>query len=158
MTKRYWLFKTEPDCFSIDHLRASTNQSASWSGVRNYQARNILRDEVQVGDEVLFYHSSFGPIGIAGTCVVIRAGYPDITALDPEDRHFDPKASRENPIWYTVDVKFKDRLKEVLPLRLLKQTPGLEEMMVCRRGSRLSVQPVTPQEWKIIQSVMKAFR
>lgn len=154
---RYWLFKTEPTCFSIDDLAASPAQTTSWSGVRNFQARNFLRDEVRLGDNILFYHSNVDPVGIAGICEVVKAGYPDVTALDPNDKHFDPKATRDNPIWYTVDVKFSAKLSRVVPLALLKKTPGLEKMEVCRRGSRLSVQPVTPQEWRIVQRVLREY-
>lgn len=158
MTKQYWLFKTEPGCFSIDHLVSSPGQTAAWSGVRNYQARNILRDNIQVGDEVLFYHSSVEPAGIAGTCTVVRSGYPDHTAQHPGDEHYDPKASPSNPIWYMVDVKFKAKLDRILPLSVLKRTPGLERMVVCQRGSRLSIQPVTVEEWKVISRLMRSYR
>jgi predicted RNA-binding protein with PUA-like domain len=157
MAKRYWLLKSEPDCFSIDHLRAAPNQTEHWDGVRNYQARNTLRDDVKMGDEAFFYHSSADPTGIAGICVVSRAGYPDHTAWDPESEHFDPKASPDNPIWYMVDVTLKKRLCRVLPLSVEKQTPGLEDMMVVQRGSRLSVQPVKPEEWKIILKLMNDY-
>lgn len=156
MSQQYWLFKSEPDCFSLDHLIASPNQTTSWSGVRNYQSRNILRDMVQLGDEVLFYYSSSDPVGIAGTCLVTRAGYPDPTQFDPNDQYFDPKATLEKPIWFTVDVAFQSRLPEILTLRQLKLTPGLEKMMVCQRGARLSIQPVRPDEWKIIQVLMSS--
>lgn len=155
---QYWLFKTEPTCFSIDDLANSPGQTASWSGVRNYQARNFLRDDVQLGDQVLFYHSNVDPVGVAGLCQVTRVGYPDTTAFDPNDKHFDPKATPEHPIWYTVDVKFLSRLSRIVPLPVLKRTPGLENMEVCRRGSRLSVQPVTAQEWRVVQRLMEQYR
>lgn len=155
MSKKYWLFKSEPDCFSIDHLKDSPNQTTSWSGVRNYQSRNTLRDLVNVGDEVLFHHSSTDPVGIAGLCVITRGGYPDPTQFDPNDQYFDPKATHEKPIWYTVDVAFRSRLIDILTLAELRATPGLEKMMVCQRGARLSIQPVTVEEWKIIQRLVK---
>lgn len=157
MPKRYWLLKSEPDCFSIDDLEAAPNHTEHWDGVRNYQARNILRDDMKVGDEALFYHSSADPTGIAGLCTITRAGYPDHTAWDPESNHFDPKAGPENPVWYMVDVTFKSKLRETLPLKVLKETPGLEGMMVVQRGSRLSVQPVSPEEWKIVRKLMKQY-
>lgn len=155
MSKKFWLFKSEPDCFSIDHLKDCPDQTTSWSGVRNYQSRNTLRDLVNVGDEVLFHHSSTDPVGIAGICVITRAGYPDPTQFDPNDQYFDPKATHEKPIWYTVDVAFKSRLTDILTLAELRATPGLEKMMVCQRGARLSIQPVTEEEWKIIQRLVK---
>ena len=158
MAKRYWLFKTEPDCFSIDDLKAGKNQTSSWDGVRNYQARNLLRDEIKKGDDILFYNSSAKPTGIAGLAVVSRDGYPDHTAWDPESEHFDPKSSPDNPIWFMVDVTFKSKLRETLPLSQLKQTPGLEKMMVTQRGARLSVQPVTAEEWKIVLRLMKDYQ
>ena len=156
--RQYWLFKSEPSCFSIDHLQSSPNQTAPWDGVRNYQARNLLRNEVKLNDKVLFYNSSSDPLGIAGTCIVVRAAYPDHTARDPNSDHFDPKASEQNPIWYMVDVRFVSKLKEILPLSVLKRTPGLEDMVLCRRGSRLSIQPVTADEWRIVQALMKDYR
>ncbi len=150
MPKRYWLFKSEPGCFSIDDLAAEQDRTAHWDGVRNYQARNMLRDEIKKGDELLFHHSGASPAGIIGTCTVVKAGYPDHTALDPQEQHFDPKASEANPIWYMVKVRLKRRFSELIPLSRLKATAGLENMMVCQRGSRLSIQPVTPAEWKIV--------
>ena len=150
MAKRYWLFKTEPGCFSIDTLAACPDGTDSWDGVRNYQARNMLRDDIKKGDGVLFYHSSTAVPGVAGLADVVRSGYPDHTAREVNGRHFDPKASAENPIWYMVDVRFKKKFSEVIPLTTLKATPGLEQMMVTQRGSRLSIQPVTKAEWDIV--------
>ena len=148
--KRYWLFKSEPDCYSMDHLAALPQKTDSWDGVRNYQARNFLRDDIKKGDGVLFYYSSTSPVGVAGICEVVRAGYPDTTALDPKEMHYDPKASEENPIWYMVDVKFVRKFPRLVLLAELKKTPGLESMMVTQRGSRLSIQPVTKDEWDIV--------
>ena len=150
MAKRYWLFKSEPDSFSIDDLKNACQSTSCWDGVRNYQARNLLRDEVRKGDEVLFYHSNVNPPGVAGICRVVRSAYPDPTARDPENDYYDPKATDDNPVWYAVDVKFVDKFSEIVPLPTLKQTPGLEEMVVTKRGSRLSIQPVTPKQWSII--------
>ena len=146
--KNYWLLKSEPDCYSIDDLER--DGTTCWSGVRNYQARNFMRDLMKPGDGVLFYHSSAEPPGVAGLAEIASAGYPDHTALDPDDDHFDPKATPENTIWCMVDVKFVRKLREPIPLASLKETPGLEKMVVTQRGSRLSVQPVTEEEWKIV--------
>jgi predicted RNA-binding protein with PUA-like domain len=150
---RYWLLKSEPDCYSIDDLQR--NGTTFWSGVRNYQARNFMRDEMKPGDGVLFYHSSAEPPGIAGIAEIISEGYPDHTALDPDDDHFDPKHTPENPIWMMVDVKFVKKLDEPIPLSQLKATAGLEEMMVTKRGSRLSVQPVTEREWGVVMGMVR---
>lgn len=155
MPRGYWLFKTEPSCFSIDDLEGLPGGVGSWDGVRNYQARNLLRDKVSVGDGVLFYHSSTAVPGVAGIAEVVRAGYPDHTARDPENEHFDAKATPEIPIWYMVDVQFVEKFPDILPLAVLKATPGLERMEVTRRGSRLSVQPVTKKEWKIVRELAR---
>lgn len=153
MAKRYWLFKSEPGCFSIDHLAACPGQRSSWDGVRNYQARNLLRDDVKQGDQMLFYYSSAKPLGIAGVCDIVASGYPDHTAWDPDNEHFDPKASADNPIWYMVDVKLQRKFDPFLTLEELKSVAGLEKMMLLQRGSRLSIQPVRPEEWKIIEKL-----
>lgn len=150
MARRYWLFKSEPETFSIDHLAACVNQTTAWEGVRNYQARNSLRDEVAVGDEVLFYHSSADPSGVVGRCRVTKAGYPDRTALDPESPYHDPKSTEAEPRWYLVDVQLVEKFPRIIPLGELKTTPGLEDMLVIRKGMRLSIQPVTPPQWKTV--------
>ena len=155
MAKKYWLFKSEPGCYSMDDLKNMPDSTDHWDGVRNYQARNMLRDDIKKGDEVFFYYSNAKPIGIAGIAKVVKNGYPDHTALGPNEQHFDPKASKEKPIWYMVDVKFVKKFKDVIPLSTLKQTPGLEAMVVCQRGSRLSIQPVTSEEWAIIIAMSK---
>ena len=151
-TRRYWLMKSEPTVFSIRDLRSAKNQTTCWDGVRNYQARNYLRDEIKVGDGVLYYHSGFEPIGIAGEAVVVREGYPDTTAFDPNDIHYDPKSDPQNSTWYRVDVKFVRACKEIITLKRLREIPALRKMMVLRRG-RLSVQPVTREEWKVIMKL-----
>lgn len=151
----YWLFKTEPTTYSIDHLAAEPDQTTLWEGVRNYQARNFLRDNVKVGDKVLFYHSNTEPPGVVGECRVTRAAYPDPTALDPDSKYFDPKSSPDNTRWFVVDVKLVKRYKKIVPLEELRETPGLEEMVVARRGNRLSITPVTADEWKIVQRLAK---
>ncbi|MDZ4722626.1 MAG: EVE domain-containing protein [candidate division Zixibacteria bacterium] len=158
MAKRYWLFKSEPDCFSIDHLKAADNSTASWDGVRNYQARNMLRDEISVNDEVFFYYSSSDPLGISGVCSVSKGGYPDHTGWDINGQHYDPKASPDNPIWYMVDVSFVKKFPRVISLAELKGMPGLEDMVVTQRGSRLSIQPVRPEEWEIILQYAKKLK
>jgi predicted RNA-binding protein with PUA-like domain len=150
MAKRYWLMKSEPETFSIDDLARAPKQTTSWDGVRNYQARNLLRDEMQVGDGVLFYHSSADPPGVAGTAEIVRAGYPDATQFDPKSDHYDAAARPDEPRWYVVDVKFASRFKEPVPLPVLRETAALRDMVLLRKGSRLSVQPVTPAEWKTI--------
>ena len=158
MAKQFWLFKSEPTCFSIDDLKNAPNRTDCWDGVRNYQARNMLRDDIKKGDEVLFYHSNAKPTGIAGVCRVVREGYPDITAQNPKSEHYVPAATPDNPIWYMVDVQFVSKLSEIIPLAVLKETPGLEKMVVTQRGSRLSIQPVSPAEWKVIAQLMKNYR
>ncbi len=144
----YWLFKSEPDVFSIDDLKA--NKTTFWEGVRNYQARNLLRDTIKKGDLVLYYHSNAEPSGVAGIAKVCRTGYPDHTAFDPKTHYYDEKSDPNNPTWYMVDVEFVEKFDELIPLGKLKETPGLEDMMVTKRGARLSVQPVSENEWKII--------
>jgi len=147
-TQRYWLMKSEPNVYSIADLQRDSR--TCWDGVRNYQARNFMRDDMQVGDGVLFYHSNAKPMGIYGLAEVVRESYPDHTAFDTSDPHYDPKSDPADPTWMMVDVGYVGMFKEPLPLITLKQTPGLEHMLVIQRGSRLSVQPVTPDEWQIV--------
>lgn len=146
----YWLMKSEPDVFGIDDLANRPGQTEPWDGVRNYQARNMLRDQMQAGDCVLFYHSNCNPPGIAGIAEIVRAGYPDHTAFDPESKYFDPKSDPAKPRWYMVDVRFVRKFKRILSLDELRTTPGLEEMALLRRGNRLSVMPVSEAEWAIV--------
>lgn len=153
--KKYWLLKTEPDSFSIQDLAASPKQTTFWSGVRNYQARNFMRDEMRIGDEVLFYHSGAEPPAIVGVAVVVREGYPDHTAWDPNDSHFDAKASPENPIWQMVDIKLQEIFAEPLPLETLRSISSLRDMELLRRGSRLSVQPVKKNEFDAVLKLAK---
>jgi predicted RNA-binding protein with PUA-like domain len=145
----YWLFKTEPGCFSFDDLKARPNMTEPWDGVRNYQARNFLRDRIKSGDRVLFYHSNIPEPAVVGIVEVTREGYPDFTALDPASGHFDPKASPDNPIWYLVDVRYGEPLPRPVSLERIKANPLLAEMPLVKR-SRLSIQPVTADEWRII--------
>ena len=144
--KRHWLMKSEPDTFSIDDL--ARKKVSGWDGVRNYQARNFMK-EMKVGDQVLFYHSSVQPPGVAGVAEVCRTAYPDPSQFDPKSGYYDPKAAPDRPIWYQVDVRFARKLPRLLPLDELRGVPALAEMLLFKR-SRLSVQPVAPEHWKII--------
>lgn len=146
--RRYWLMKSEPDTYSIADLKR--DGTTCWDGVRNYQARNFMRDEIQVGDGVLFYHSRVQPMGIYGMAEVVREAYPDDTAFDPSEKHYDPKSDPANPAWMMVDIAYVATFDTPITLDALKKTPGLEKMMVIQRGSRLSVQPVTSKEWDLI--------
>jgi predicted RNA-binding protein with PUA-like domain len=145
----YWLFKTEPGCFSFDDLKNRPKMTEHWDGVRNFQARNFLRDSIRTGDQVLFYHSSIPEPAVVGIAQVVRDGYPDFTALDPEGEHFDPKASPSNPVWYMVDVRYVKALPRPVTLEAIKSNPLLGDMPLVKR-SRLSIQPVSPEEWRII--------
>ena len=147
---RYWLMKSEPSVFSIDDLAAAKEQTTRWDGVRNYQARNLLRHDIAVGDGVIFYHSSADPPAAAGTAKVVRAGYPDPTQFDPRDGHFDRDSQRDDPRWFSVDIKFDTKFGRPVTLPELRAAPALKDMVLLRRGSRLSVQPVTAAEWKQI--------
>ena len=150
MARRYWLMKSEPEAFSIQDLARAPRQTTSWDGVRNYQARNLLRDDLKVGDGVLFYHSSVDPPGVVGTAEVVRAGYPDATQFDPRSGHHDPDARPDQPRWYVVDVKYGQTFARPVTLPELRQTSALSDMVLLRKGSRLSVQPVSADEWKTI--------
>jgi len=147
---RHWLMKSEPTCFSLDDLEHSPGGTAAWDGVRNFQARNLLRDEVRAGDGVLFYHSRCAVPAIVGLAEVVRGGYPDHTAQDPRSDHYDPRATPDRPIWYMVDVRFRMRLTRPLTRDELRAHPLLAGMALLRRGSRLSVQPVTAEEWRVV--------
>ena len=145
----YWLFKTEPGCFSFDDLKKRPGMTEPWDGVRNFQARNFLRDTIMAGDRVLFYHSSITEPAVVGIAEVVRSGYPDHTALDPNGEHFDPKATPLNPIWYMVDVRYSEPLPRAVTLEQIKNNPLLADMPLVKR-SRLSIQPVTQGEWQTI--------
>lgn len=151
--KSYWLLKTEPTTFSLDDLWNAPKRTTFWDGVRNFQARNTLRDRMKPGDPVFIYHSSTDPTGIVGIAQVVRGGYPDHTAFDPKHSHYDAKSKRESPTWFMVDVKATERLDPIITLDELRGTKGLEKMVLLQRGSRLSVQPVSESEWKIIRSL-----
>lgn len=146
---RYWLMKSEPATFSIQDLQKAPGRKTCWDGVRNYQARNYLR-AMQVGDQVLFHHSNADPPALAGIAQVVREAYPDPTAFDARDGHYDPKSRRENPTWFMVDIHLVRVFPQPIPLDALREVPGLKRMELLRKGSRLSVQPVRPEEWKII--------
>jgi len=147
---RHWLMKSEPDVFSIDDLAKARNQTTGWDGVRNYQARNLLRDEIAVGDGVLFYHSSVDPPAVVGLARVVKAAYPDPTQFDSKSDYYDKDSKRDEPRWFSVDIAFDRKLPRPVTLPELRAEPALADMVLLRRGSRLSVQPVTPAEWKKI--------
>jgi len=146
--RRYWLLKSEPNAFSFQDLLDSPGQTTLWDGVRNYQARNMLRDDLQPGDGVLFYHSNANPPAVAGVAEVVRAGYPDPTQFDPKDSHFDAKSDPDNPRWFVVDVRARGAFEESVPLETLRATSKLTEMALLQKGQRLSVQPVRAAEWR----------
>lgn len=143
-----WLLKSEPDVYSIDDLKR--DKRTHWEGVRNYQARNYLRDQLKAGDRVLFYHSNAEPPGIAGVAKVVREGYPDPSQFDKKSDYYDPKSKQETPAWYMVDVGFVEKFARPITLPELKKTKGLEKMVLLQKGSRLSVQPVSEVEYAII--------
>ena len=143
----YWLLKSEPESYSIDHL--ARDGVGSWDGVRNYMARNNLM-AMKLGEQAFFYHSSCEPPGVAGICEVVRESYPDHTQFDPESKYFDPKARPDKPRWFMPDVRFVRKFPRFVPLAEIRETPGLSDMVLVQRGSRLSVQPVSEKEWEII--------
>ena len=149
MAKRYWLFKSDPDTFGLPELKKCKNKTTLWDGVRNYQARNLLRDSIRVGDEVLFYHSQEKPPAVVALARVVKNGYPDPTQFDPRSKYYDPKSTPDDPRWFVVDIRHERDLKQPVSLPRIRETPGLEAMVLVNR-SRLSVQPVTPEEWRII--------
>ncbi|MBI4549462.1 MAG: EVE domain-containing protein [Candidatus Omnitrophica bacterium] len=151
MGRNYWLLKSEPEAYSIDDL--SRDKSTYWDGVRNYQARNFLRDSLKKGDRVFFYHSNAEPPGIAGIAEVTKEGYPDPSQFDPKDVHYDAKSDPRDPTWFVVEIKFVKKFREVIPLERLKKVPALAQMPLLRRGQRLSVQPVAEKEWKAISEL-----
>lgn len=148
---RFWLMKSEPESYSIDDLKR--DGKTHWDGVRNYQARNFMRDQMRVGDLVLFYHSNAEPPGVAGIARVCKKAYPDSTALDPKDSHYDPKASPDNPIWMRVDIEFLEKFPKLVPLPVLREHPKLRTLLVLKRAQRLSVQPVEKAHFEIIRKM-----
>jgi predicted RNA-binding protein with PUA-like domain len=149
-SRKYWLMKSEPGVFSFDDLLAAKGRTTHRDGVRNYKARNFLRDEMRDGDGVLFYHSNAEPPGVAGVARVVRAAYPDPSQFEPKSKYFDQGSTREDPRWFVVDVQGLAPLPTFVPLPLLKETPALAAMGVVQRGNRLSIQPVTRAEWSLV--------
>lgn len=150
----YWLFKSEPEDYSLSDLKNDNNSTGRWDGIRNYQARNLLRDEVKVNDQVLFYHSSCKNIGVAGTAKIVSAPYPDPLQFDPVSKYYDPKSENDNPKWFSVDIQYQQECIKFVPLPLIKATKELKEMVLVKRG-RLSIQPVTKNEWDTIMKLAK---
>lgn len=148
MAQQYWLLKTDAESYSIDDLKR--DDTTAWTGVRNYQVRNYMRDQMKVGDKGFFYHSNTAEPAIVGICEVASGPIADETALDPKDSHFDPKATPSNPIWMCVEVKYVKHLKRPITLAELRKTKGLEKMGILQKGSRFSITPVTEKEWKIV--------
>ncbi len=151
----YWLMKSEPDVYSIDHLAAEPNQTDYWDGIRNYQVRNFMRDVMQVGDRAFFYHSNCKVPGIAGTMSIVRSAYPDHTAFIDTEKYYDPKSDPNNPRWLMVDVKLESKFPRFIALSELRRQEVLADMLVLRRGNRLSVTPVTENEWNHIVSMVE---
>lgn len=149
MTQQFWLMKSEPSVFGIEELKNSPQQTAPWDGVRNYQARNYMR-QMRIGDQVFFYHSNCAIPGIVGIARITREAYPDYTAWDENSHYFDPKSSAQNPRWIMVDVTYENQFAETLPLKKLYEYPELQELPLVRKGNRLSVMPVTPEQWSFI--------
>jgi predicted RNA-binding protein with PUA-like domain len=151
----YWLLKSEPDSFSIDALCKAPKQTTAWDGVRNYQARNMLRDSMKKGDLAFFYHSSCDVPGIAGIVSIAKGGYPDATALDPKHHHYDADSKPDEPRWFVVDVKLVRKLKRIITLDELKQhaAKSLKNFVLLRRGNRLSVMPVAKKDWEFVLSL-----
>lgn len=151
--RRYWLFKSEPDVFSIQDLANSKGKRTSWEGVRNYQARNILRDDIKKGDGVLFYHSNAEPLCIAGTAEVVKEGYPDHFAWHLDHKYFDETSTESKPVWYMVDIKLATIFSKPVTRTSLAEDPVCSQMLVMKKGSRLSIQPVTESEWMAVHKL-----
>jgi predicted RNA-binding protein with PUA-like domain len=155
MGKKYWLVKSEPKEFSLEDLKKINNQTTYWDGVRNYQARNYIRDEMKKGDGVLFYYSSSEPMGIFGVCEVSKDGYPDHTQFYPESPHYFPSADIKNPVWFMVDIKLLEIFHEPITLQQIKKNPKLKNMKLLQKGNRLSVMPVAKEEWDEVIKMSK---
>lgn len=147
--------KSEPDVFSIDDLAKSKNQTTYWDGVRNYQARNYIRDEMKIGDKVIFYHSNAEPPAAVGICEVVKEAYPDFTAFDPNSKYYDPKSKKENPTWFMVDIKLIKKFSKPVPLDEIRKNPKLKNMKLVQKGNRLSVMPLTKDEFDEIVKMGK---
>ena len=150
---KYWLMKSEPDVFSLEDLKNCLHQTEPWDGIRNYQARNLIRDEMKMGDQAFFYHSRQAEPAIVGTVRVVREAYPDHTSWDPSSKYFDEKSSPENPRWLMVDVQFENEFSRPVTLKEMRSIPELKEMFLLRKGMRLSVQPVTEAEFQLILAI-----
>ena len=152
----YWLMKSEPSTFGIDHLARAKNRTTAWDGVRSYQARNFLRDQMKKGDLAFFYHSSCDVPGIAGIVKIVREGYPDRSAFDKKDDHYDPDSDPQNPRWYVVDVQLETKFDDIITLEVLREYSNgpLKDMLLLKRGNRLSITPVTKQEWTFINTLV----
>jgi len=151
----YWLMKSEPDVYGIDHLAAEPDGVEHWDGIRNYQVRNLFRDQFQVGDQAFFYHSNTKVPGIVGVMEVVSEAYPDHTAFDPDEKYYDPKSDPDNPRWLMVDVRYVRHLDRLISLAELKADPALADMRLVQRGNRLSVMPVTEAQWQHILDMEK---
>ncbi len=156
MAKKHWLMKSEPGAYSIDDLER--DGKTCWDGVRNYQARNFMRDEMKVGDLVLFYHSNATPPGVVGIARVCKESHPDHTAWDRKDKHFDPKSKKAEPTWFMIDIEFQEKFAEVISLDELKASSELEGMLVTRRGQRLSVQPVEAEHFRHVRKLGRSLK
>ena len=153
----YWLIKSEPDAFSIDDLKNAPGKKDHWDGIRNYQARNFIRDDMRKGDLAFFYHSNCKPPGIVGICEVVSEAYPDHTAFDPNEKYFDPKSDPENPRWMMVDVKYRRKTRRMISLEEIKQhAERLEGFPLIRKGNRLSIMPVSKDHWEFILDLEQA--
>lgn len=147
---KYWLMKTEPSTFSLNDLKNRPQQKEPWDGIRNYQARNMMRDQMEIGDLAFVYHSNCKPPGIVGIVKIIKKAYPDHTAFNPSEKYYDPKSDPDNPRWVMVDVQLYKEFRQLISLEELKQEPLLKDMLILRKGNRLSITPVSKKEWEII--------
>ena len=154
----YWLLKSEPTSYSIDNLQREKSKITCWDGVRNYQARNFMRDVMKKGDQAFFYHSNCQVPGIVGIVEIVRESYLDFTALDPENHHYDPKSTVSNPRWVMIDVKFCQKFQKIISLNVLKRNPLLKDLLILRKGNRLSITPVTEKQWNAIVAMGKNYR
>ncbi|MFN5077478.1 MAG: EVE domain-containing protein [Planctomyces sp.] len=150
---QYWLFKSEPEVFSIHDLQQAKGKRTSWEGIRNYQARNFLRDTAQVGDGVLFYHSNADPLAIVGTATIVKPGYPDHFAWEPDHKYFDPASTPDNPVWFMVDIRLTNIISHPVTRESLQSEPDCSQMLLLKKGSRLSIQPVTETEWRAVHRI-----
>jgi predicted RNA-binding protein with PUA-like domain len=155
MAIKYWLFKTEESVYSINDLSNEPEQITHWEGIRNYQARNFIRDDMKIGDRVLFYHSNSDPNAVVGICEIVREAYPDFFAFDKKSKYYDPKSKEDEPTWLMVDVKLVDKFNEPVTLKEIKANPKLSEMRLVQRGNRLSVFPVEKKEFDEILNMAK---